>query len=126
MHSNILLSDQSSDLNISTKPNNPAELSRQDRFSNWQIKPTVHLLPQDNLNRAKWCIVKAHLEQLKEMEALCHKEGKLLCQQHDMALGEYVYKLAEIMERKARCANSMKAQLQPYLKRFHSMNSQTQ
>lgn len=28
--------------------------------------------------------MEAHLEQLKEMEALCHKEGMLLSQQHDM------------------------------------------
>ncbi|XP_041854718.1 uncharacterized protein LOC121648582 [Melanotaenia boesemani] len=125
-HSNTLLLDQSSNSKTSPEPNNPAELSRQERLSNQQIRPTVHLLTLDDLNHAKWCIVKAHLEQLKDMEALCHKEKKLLCQQHDMALGEYVHKLAEIMERKARCAHSMKAQLQPYLKPIQSMNSQTQ
>lgn len=32
------------------------------------------------------------------------------------AFGEYVHKLEDIMERKARCVHSMIAQLQPYLK----------
>ncbi|MEQ2211115.1 hypothetical protein XENOCAPTIV_026981, partial [Xenoophorus captivus] len=62
------------------------------------------------------CIIEAHLEQLKEMEAICHKEGELVCQQHDMAFVEFVYKLGEILERKARCVHSMRAQLRAFLK----------
>lgn len=94
----------------------------------------------------RWCIFKAHWEQLKEMEALCRKEGKLLCQQPDMvrnivtkatlyiflmyilffcqAFGDYVHQLEEIMEKKARCVHSMRAQLQPYLKPITSNHPQ--
>ncbi|KAM4577424.1 uncharacterized protein PAE49_007223 isoform 2-T2 [Odontesthes bonariensis] len=111
---------------ISPRPKNPQEISSRGRHSNRQIKPTVHLLSIDDLDQAKCCITEAHLEQLKEMEALCHKEGKLLCHQRDMAFEEYVRKLAEIVERKARCVHSMRAQLQPYLKPIQAMNPQTQ
>lgn len=108
-------------------------------------------------------VVQAHWEQFEEMEALCHKEGTLLCQQPDMvrikqthncnppflvncilkwlvtlwfiltlclfalqAFGEYVHKLEEIMERKAWCVHSMRAQLQPYLKPSHSNQTHNQ
>lgn len=40
------------------------------------------------------------------------------------AFGEYVHKLEEIMERKARCVHSMRAQLQPYLKSTPSSEHQ--
>lgn len=36
---------------------------------------------QSNL---RWRVVQAHWEQLEEMEALCRKEGMLLCRQPDM------------------------------------------
>uniref|UniRef100_A0A672G9Q4 Kinesin-like protein n=1 Tax=Salarias fasciatus TaxID=181472 RepID=A0A672G9Q4_SALFA len=63
----------------------------------------------------------SHWEQLKEMDALCHKEGLLLHQQPDMGFGEYVHRLEEIMEKKAQCVHSMRAQLQPYLKTIISI-----
>uniref|UniRef100_A0A672G465 Kinesin-like protein n=1 Tax=Salarias fasciatus TaxID=181472 RepID=A0A672G465_SALFA len=71
------------------------------------------------LTTGEWCVIKAHWEQLKEMDALCHKEGLLLHQQPDMGFGEYVHRLEEIMEKKAQCVHSMRAQLQPYLKPIH-------
>ncbi|MED6288103.1 hypothetical protein CHARACLAT_023136 [Characodon lateralis] len=68
---------------VVAEPNNPAELGSEEN-SNQQIKPTIHLFTMDRLDHARLCIIEAHLEQLKEMEAICHKEGELLCQQHDM------------------------------------------
>lgn len=91
------------------------------------------------------------MDQLKEMETICQKEGELLCQQHDMvrqnhliydgysksfslffifthphfcpldqqAFVEFVHKLAEILERKARCVHNMRTQLRAYLKTNH-------
>ncbi|MED6256584.1 hypothetical protein ATANTOWER_029604 [Ataeniobius toweri] len=100
---------------VVAEPNNPAELSSEEN-SNQQINPTIHLFTTDRLDHARLCIIEAHLEQLKEMEAICHKEGELLCQQHDMAFVEFVYKLGEILERKARCVHSMRAQLRAFLK----------
>ncbi|KAM9361014.1 kinesin-like protein KIF24 [Symphorus nematophorus] len=70
----------------------------------------------EDLYHNQWRVVQAHWKQLEEMETLCRKEGRLLCQQPDMAFGEYIHKLGELMERKARCVHSMIAQLQPYLK----------
>ncbi|XP_030593526.1 kinesin-like protein KIF24 isoform X2 [Archocentrus centrarchus] len=102
------------------QPNNLGEEST----SNHQIRPTIHLFNLDDLDHARWCIFKAHWEQLKEMEALCLKEGKLLCQQPDMAFGEYVHKLEEIMEKKAWCVHRIRAQLQPYLKPVPSNHPQ--
>ncbi|XP_047448792.1 uncharacterized protein LOC125012723 isoform X2 [Mugil cephalus] len=113
-------SKHSSNSHMSLQRNNPAQLNGQGSTSNQQIRPTVHLFTGDDLEEAKWCIVEAHLEQLKEMETLCHKEGKLLCQQPDMAFGEYINRLEEIMERKAQSVRNMRAQLQPYLKPTHS------
>ncbi|CAB1321626.1 unnamed protein product [Coregonus sp. 'balchen'] len=81
--------------------------------------PSPHLHSPHNLTEAlehaQWCIVQAHWEQLEEMESLCRREGTLLCQQPDMDFREYVQKLEEIMEQKAVCVQSMRAQLQPYL-----------
>lgn len=87
--------------------------------SNQRLKPTIHLFTVDGLNHARLCIIEAHLEQLKEMETICQKEGELLYQQHDMEFVEFVHKLAEILERKARCVQTMRAQLRVYLKTNH-------
>ncbi|XP_054905166.1 kinesin-like protein KIF24 isoform X2 [Poeciliopsis prolifica] len=94
---------------------NPAELGREES-GNQQIKPTIHLFTIDH---ARLHIIEVHLEQLKEMEAICHKEGELLRQQHNMVFVEFVHKLDEILERKAQCVHSMKAHLKPYLKNNH-------
>uniref|UniRef100_A0A3Q2Q5S0 Uncharacterized LOC105919083 n=2 Tax=Fundulus heteroclitus TaxID=8078 RepID=A0A3Q2Q5S0_FUNHE len=99
---------------VVVEPNNPAELS-----IDQQIEPTIRLFTMDKLDHARFSIIEAHLEQLKEMEAICHKEGELLCQQHDMAFVEFVHKLAEILEKKARCVHSMRAQLRACLKTNH-------
>ncbi|XP_008292655.1 kinesin-like protein KIF24 [Stegastes partitus] len=119
-------SNHSSKSNISLQQNNPTQSNGQERMSNQQTRPTIPLFTLDDLDHAKWCIVEAHWEQLKEMEALCRKEGKLLCQQPDMAFGEYVHKLEEIMERKAWCVRSMRAQLQPFLIPIQSNHAQDQ
>ncbi|KAM4579460.1 uncharacterized protein V3H82_008677 [Fundulus diaphanus] len=99
---------------VVVEPNNPAELS-----IDQQTEPTIRLFTMDKLDHARFSIIEAHLEQLKEMEAICHKEGELLCQQHEMAFVEFVHKLAEILERKARCVHSMRAQLRACLKTNH-------
>ncbi|CAG5923489.1 unnamed protein product, partial [Menidia menidia] len=122
-HLNETLSNYSSDSNISPMSKDSAVIDCQGRCNNQEIIPVGHLFSQCDLDHAKCFITEAYLEQLKEMEALCHKEGRLLCHQHDMAFEEYVHKLAEIMERKASCVQSMKAQLQPYLKPRHPMNT---
>ncbi|KAK2837212.1 hypothetical protein Q5P01_014424 [Channa striata] len=107
----------------SVQPNSPTEPNDQEQGTgNQQIRSMVHLSTLENLDRAQWCVVKAHWEKLEEMEALCHKEGLLLCQLPDMAFGEYIHKLEKIMERKAQCVHSMRAQLQPYLKPRHTNN----
>ncbi|XP_040011667.1 uncharacterized protein LOC120805479 isoform X2 [Xiphias gladius] len=113
-------SNHSSDSSNSLPPNIPAKSNGQESPSNQQIRPIIHLSTLEDLDHAQWRVVQAHWEQLEEMEALCHKEGTLLCQQPDMAFGEYVHKLEEIMERKAWCVHSMRAQLQPYLNPSHS------
>ncbi|XP_029365940.1 uncharacterized protein LOC115048539 isoform X2 [Echeneis naucrates] len=102
--------------NNSPQPNSPVESNGQERTSNHLNRPIIPLSAFEDLDHTKWCIVQAHWAQLEEMEALFHKEGTLLCQQPDMAFGEYVHKLDEIMERKAKSVHSMRAQLQPYLK----------
>ncbi|KAM4745961.1 uncharacterized protein FYW61_016547 isoform 2-T2 [Anableps anableps] len=86
------------------------ELVNHNKYAEFSLSPLEH---------ARLCIIEAHSEQLKEMEAICHKEGELLCQQHDMAFVEFVNKLAEILERKAQCVHSMKAHLRAYLKTNH-------
>ncbi|XP_028433888.1 uncharacterized protein LOC114555584 isoform X2 [Perca flavescens] len=115
-----------SNSNISLQPNGPIESNIQESTSNQQIRPIIHLSTPKDLDHGQWCIVQAHWEQLEEMEALCRKEGTLLCQQPDMAFAEYVNKLEDIMERKARCVHSMIAQLQPYLKISHSTQPHNQ
>ncbi|XP_019956348.2 kinesin-like protein KIF24 isoform X2 [Paralichthys olivaceus] len=96
----------------------------QESTSNQLSRPTIHPSSLKDLNHALCRVVQAHWEQLEEMEALCHREGTLLFQQPDMAFGEYVHKLEEIMEKKALCVHSMRAQLQPYL--MLSQSNQTQ
>ncbi|XP_019113045.2 uncharacterized protein LOC104920354 isoform X2 [Larimichthys crocea] len=105
--------------NIALQPTVPTELKSEENNSKMQIRPIIHLSMLEDLYHDQWRVVQAHWEQLEEMESLCRKEGTLLCQQPDMAFGEYVHKLGEIMERKARCVHSMIAQLQPYLKTSH-------
>ncbi|KAK9523385.1 hypothetical protein VZT92_019780 [Zoarces viviparus] len=96
------------------------ESNSQESTSNQKITPIINLSMLEDLDQGQWCVVQAHWEQLEETEALCRKEGTLLCKQPDMAFGEYVHKLVDIMERKARCVQIMIAQLQPYLKPSHS------
>ncbi|XP_073322835.1 uncharacterized protein [Pagrus major] len=103
----------------SLQPNVPTESNSEKKTSNLQIRPTVHPSTLEDVYHSQWHVVQAHWEQLEEMETLCRKDGRLLGQQPDMAFGEYVHKLGEIMERKARCVHSMIAQLQPYLKTNH-------
>nr|XP_004544746.1 kinesin-like protein KIF24 isoform X2 [Maylandia zebra] len=117
-------SKHSSNSTTSLQPNNLGEFNDEESATNHHVRPTIQLFKLDDLDHAKWCIFKAHWEQLKEMEALCCKEGKLLCQQPDMAFGEYVQQLEEIMEKKAWCVHSMRAQLQPYLKPITSIHPQ--
>ncbi|XP_059192711.1 uncharacterized protein LOC131974423 [Centropristis striata] len=110
--------NHSSNSNIQTK--GPTESNGQESRGKQQIRPRSHLSILENLEHDRWCVVQAHWEQLEVMEALCRKEGTLLCQQPDMAFGDYVQKLENIMEKKARCVHSMIAQLQPYLRPSHS------
>uniref|UniRef100_A0A3P9IZF2 Kinesin motor domain-containing protein n=1 Tax=Oryzias latipes TaxID=8090 RepID=A0A3P9IZF2_ORYLA len=81
--------------------------------------PRMHAFPLETLNQAEWCVAEAHMELLKGMGKLGLKEEHLLSHQSDMAFGEFVNKLEEIMERKVNCIQSMRAQLQPYLKESH-------
>ncbi|XP_035495202.1 uncharacterized protein LOC118313666 isoform X1 [Scophthalmus maximus] len=120
----ILHSNHSS--NNSLQPNSSAESNIQESKIKQQIKPIMPLATLEDMDYAQCRVVQAHWEQFEEMEALCHKEGTLLCQQPDMAFGEYVHKLEEIMERKAWCVHSMRAQLQPYLKPSHSNQTHNQ
>ncbi|XP_040897283.1 uncharacterized protein LOC121184013 [Toxotes jaculatrix] len=113
-------SNNSPGSNSSLQPITSAESNNQESTSNQQIRPIIHLSTLEDLDHAQWRVVQAHWEQLEEMEGLCHTEGTLLCQQPDMAFGEYICKLEEIMERKAQCVNSMRAHLQPYLRPSHS------
>lgn len=39
---------------------------------------------EENISLSRWRIVQAHWEQREQMEALCHKESTLLCQQPEM------------------------------------------
>jgi len=50
---NIILSNCSSNSKISPRPKNTEEISSQGRYSNRQIKPTVHLFSIDDLDHAK-------------------------------------------------------------------------
>ncbi|XP_034728726.1 uncharacterized protein LOC117945379 [Etheostoma cragini] len=106
--------------NISLQPNGPIDSNTQESTSNQQIRPKVHLSALKDLDHDQWRIVQSHWNQLEEMDALCRKEGALLYQQPDMAFREYVHKLEDIMDKKARCVHSMIAQLQPYLQPSHS------
>ncbi|XP_027889708.1 uncharacterized protein LOC114154626 [Xiphophorus couchianus] len=96
----------------------PAELGGEESGSQ-QIKPTIRLFTMDRSDHARLHIIEVHLEQLKQMDAICHIEGELLRQQHDMVFVEFVHKLDEILERKAQCVHSMKAHLRHYLKTNH-------
>ncbi|XP_054467751.1 uncharacterized protein LOC129101833 [Anoplopoma fimbria] len=98
---------------LKTSTCGPTKSNRQESANNQKI---INLSTLEDLDHRQCCVVQAHWEQLEEMEALCLKEGTLLCQQPDMAFEEYVHKLEDIMERKARCIQSMIAHLQPYLK----------
>ncbi|XP_034068537.1 uncharacterized protein LOC117543954 [Gymnodraco acuticeps] len=101
--------------NTSIQTNSPLQLNNQESTSNQQIRP-ICLSRLEDLDHGQWRVVQAHWEQLEEMEALCRKEGMLLCRQPDMAFGDYIHKLKEIMERKALCVHIMKSHLQQYLK----------
>ncbi|KAG7276720.1 hypothetical protein CRUP_006899, partial [Coryphaenoides rupestris] len=89
------------------------------RTSGQQITAHIHASPPANLEHAQWCVVNAHLLLLQQMERLGRKEETLLSQQHDMPFGDYVHRLEDIMERRARCVQSMRSQLQPYLQPVH-------
>ncbi|XP_065807579.1 kinesin-like protein KIF24 isoform X2 [Labrus bergylta] len=113
-------STSSSNSNISQRPNEGTESNVQGSTGNEKTGNMINLPDFEDSDVAQWRVIQAHWEQLEEMEALFHKDGNLLCQQPDMAFSEYVHKLEEIMERKARCVESMMAELQPYLKLSHS------
>ncbi|XP_026177697.1 kinesin-like protein KIF24 isoform X2 [Mastacembelus armatus] len=102
--------------NNSLQPNSPMDSNNQESTCHQKTGPIIHLPTLDHLDDTQWCVVQAHWEQLEVMEGLCHEEGTLLCQQPDMAFGEYINKLEKIMERKAQCVQIMRAQLQPFLK----------
>ncbi|XP_066567838.1 kinesin-like protein KIF24 [Amia ocellicauda] len=70
---------------------------------------------QDALGRAQRLVVQAHHEELEEMASLGRREQALLSLQPDMDFTDYVLKLEEIMELKAKCVRSVRAQLQLYL-----------
>ncbi|KAJ8380744.1 hypothetical protein SKAU_G00015220 [Synaphobranchus kaupii] len=69
----------------------------------------------EGLGLAQRLVVQAHCEQLEEMDSLCRREESLLSLQPSMDFTDYVLKLEEIMELKAKCVRSMRAQLQLYL-----------
>ncbi|XP_064153595.1 kinesin-like protein KIF24 [Anguilla rostrata] len=69
----------------------------------------------ERLGPAQRLVVQAHCEQLEEMDSLCRREEALLSLQPSMDFTDYVLKLGEIMELKAKCVRSMRAQLQIYL-----------
>ncbi|XP_062418211.1 kinesin-like protein KIF24 isoform X4 [Pungitius pungitius] len=109
--------DHPGNSNISLQQYGPMELNG---TSNQKITPIINLLKLGDLDDRRSSVVQGHWEQLEEMEALFRKDWTLMCQQPDMAFGEYAHKLVDIMERKARCAQSMITQLQPFLKPSHS------
>nr|XP_046243488.1 uncharacterized protein LOC124058362 isoform X2 [Scatophagus argus] len=113
-------SNHSRNSTISLQPSSTTESKSEESTNNLHIRPLIHLSMLEDFYHCQWRVVQAHWEQLEEMENLSRKEGMLLCQQPDMAFGEYVHKLGEIMEKKAQCIHSMIAQLQPHLKTSHS------
>ncbi|KAM7391949.1 hypothetical protein PAMP_022595 [Pampus punctatissimus] len=117
-------SDHPSNSSISLQNNRSTKSNSEE--STYSQQSIIHLEPStlEDLDQAQWRVVQAHWEQLEEMEALYRKEGTLLCQQPDMAFGEYIHKLEEIMERKAQCVHSMRAQLQSYLRLSPSFHHQ--
>ncbi|XP_056275216.1 uncharacterized protein LOC130196855 isoform X2 [Pseudoliparis swirei] len=70
--------------NHPTNTNISLQKNCQETASNYTITPITNLSTLEDLDPRQWCVVQAHLEQLEEMEALCCKEGTLLCQQPDM------------------------------------------
>ncbi|XP_054629123.1 kinesin-like protein KIF24 [Dunckerocampus dactyliophorus] len=66
------------------------------------------------MDHARWRVIQAHWEKLREMEPLLQEEQTLLCKQPHMPFGDYVDKLEEIMERNARCLHSMRTKLHMY------------
>nr|XP_015218138.1 PREDICTED: kinesin-like protein KIF24 isoform X2 [Lepisosteus oculatus] len=70
---------------------------------------------QEALGRAQSLVIRAHREELDEMQSLSRREEALLSLQPDMDFTDYVVKLEEIMELKAKCVRSVRAQLQLYL-----------
>ncbi|KAM7416677.1 hypothetical protein PAMA_018639 [Pampus argenteus] len=117
-------SDHPRNSSISLQNNRSTESNSEESTYSQQNGSIIHLSTLEDLDHAQWCVVQAHWEQLEEMEALYRKEGTLLCQQPDMSFGEYIHKLEEIMERKAQCVHSMRAQLQSYLKLSPSFHHQ--
>nr|XP_057925755.1 kinesin-like protein KIF24 [Doryrhamphus excisus]XP_057925756.1 kinesin-like protein KIF24 [Doryrhamphus excisus]XP_057925758.1 kinesin-like protein KIF24 [Doryrhamphus excisus] len=74
----------------------------------------VRLCHVGRMDHAKWCVIQAHWDKLQEMEPLLQEDQTLLCKQPHMAFGDYVDKLEEIMERNARCLQSMRSKLHMY------------
>ncbi|KAM8886441.1 uncharacterized protein AB9W97_013530 isoform 2-T4 [Spinachia spinachia] len=116
----IVHSNHPGNSNISLQQCGPIELNGHGSTNNQKITPIFNLPTFGELDDLRSSVIQGHWEQLEEMEALFHKHWALLCQQPDMAFGEYASKLVDIMERKARCAQSIIAQLQPFLKLSHS------
>ncbi|KAJ8285511.1 hypothetical protein GJAV_G00027650 [Gymnothorax javanicus] len=69
----------------------------------------------EGLGPAQRLVVQAHCEQLEEMDSLCRKEEALLSLQPSLDFTDYVLRLEEILELKAKCVRCMRAQLQLYL-----------
>ncbi|XP_028648776.2 kinesin-like protein KIF24 [Erpetoichthys calabaricus] len=66
----------------------------------------------DALGKVWRRLVEAHYEELDEMESLNQKEKALLLSLPEKDFAEYVHKLEEIMTLKAKCVQSLRAQLQ--------------
>uniref|UniRef100_A0A8C4SQ22 Kinesin-like protein n=1 Tax=Erpetoichthys calabaricus TaxID=27687 RepID=A0A8C4SQ22_ERPCA len=71
-----------------------------------------HTLCSNNPDQVDDNTIEAHYEELDEMESLNQKEKALLLSLPEKDFAEYVHKLEEIMTLKAKCVQSLRAQLQ--------------
>ncbi|OXB55525.1 hypothetical protein ASZ78_003801 [Callipepla squamata] len=70
---------------------------------------------QEALEKAQQAMIRAHRQQLDEMESLCFKEEHLINQMSGMDFQNFIIKLDEILVLKSKCIQTMRAQLQLYL-----------